>query len=96
MLCGAVSAYADNPVFTPEYPDFSGLSAVLATCTREEVMYRCTAVIKLHFFLPRGLNQLMGTLHRERVSVVWSWQHTRVLKQHLREEVLVFRGFAGS
>ena len=70
MLCGTVSAYVDNPVFTLEYLDFSGLSAILATCTREEVMYRCTHVIKLHFFLPRGLNQSMGTLHRERVSPI--------------------------
>ena len=22
MLCGAVSAYVDNPVFTPDYPDY--------------------------------------------------------------------------
>ena len=50
VLCGTVSAYADNPVFTPEYLDFTGLSAILATCTTEEVMYRCTHVIKLHFF----------------------------------------------
>ena len=50
VLCGDVSAYVDNPVFTLEYLDFTGLSAILATCTTEEVMYRCTHVIKLHFF----------------------------------------------
>ena len=22
MLCGDVSAYVDNPVFTPDYPDY--------------------------------------------------------------------------
>ena len=38
----------------------------------------------------------MGTLHRERVSVVWSWYPNRILKQHLLEEVLIFRSFAGS
>ena len=69
MLCGTVSAFADNPVLTPEYLDFTGLSAILATCTTEEVLYTCTHVIKLHFFLPRGLNQSMGTLSTERVSV---------------------------
>ena len=96
MLCGTVSAFVDNPVVTLEYLDFTGLSTILATCTIEEVLYTCTHVIKLHFFLPRGLNQSMGTLHRERVSVVWSWYPTRILKQHLLEEVLIFRGFAGS
>ena len=56
-------------------------------------MYTC---YKVTFFLPRGFNQSMGTLHRERVSVVWSWYPNRILKQHLLEEVLIFRGFAGS
>ena len=96
MLCGAVSAYADNPVFTPVYLDFSGISAILTTCTREEVMYRCTHVIKLHFFWPRGLNQSIGTLHGERVSIIWSWYPYRILKQCLLEVVLIFRRFAGS
>ena len=65
MLCGAVSAYADNPVFTPEYPDFSGLSTVLATCTREEVLYRCTHVTKLHFFyLEASISQLATSIQR--------------------------------
>ena len=69
MLCGTVSAFADNPVVTPDYLDFTGLSAILATCTTEEVLYTCTHVIKLHFFLTRGLNQSMDTLSTERVSV---------------------------
>ena len=50
VLCGTVSAFADNPVLTPEYLDFTGISAFLATCTTEEVLYTCTHVIKLHFF----------------------------------------------
>ena len=52
----------------------------------------------------------MGTLHTQRVSptivinsdleasslLFGSWHPTRVLQQHLREELLLFRGLAGS
>ena len=80
MLCGTVSAFADNPALTPEYLDFTGLAAILGTCTTEEVLYRCTHVTKLHFFLPRGFNQSIGNLHRERLPVVFCWQYTRFSK----------------
>ena len=53
VLCGTVSAFADNPALTPEYLDFTGLATILATCTTEEVLYRCTHVTKLHFFTLR-------------------------------------------